>query len=117
VPFVHEVVHHLAGAGRNAAEYLVSEVPAGIPAEPGLVPLPAGSGRVIAVNVDPRESDPARLDAADLTQAVTRWQSAPSAGGAADARQLEERQHLWQYAMIAVAICLAAESLVAARAA
>jgi hypothetical protein len=117
VPFIHEVVHHLAGTRRHAAEYLVSEVPAGIPAEPGLIPVPGGAGEAIAVNVDPRESDPARLSAADLTQAVTRWQSAPSAGGAAGARQQEEQQHLWQYAMIAVAICLAAESLVAARAA
>ena len=115
VPFVHELVHHLAGARRNAVEYLVSEVPAGIPAEPGVVALP--SGQVVAVNVDPRESDPTRLSAGDLTQAVTRWQSGPSAGGAADARQQEERQHLWQYAMIAVAVLLAAESLVAAKAA
>ena len=117
VPFVHEVVHHLAGTRRNAAEYLVAEVPAGVPGEPGIAPMPGHPELVVAVNVDPRESDPARLSAADLTAAVTRWQVGPSAGGAADARRQEERQHLWQYAMIAVAVLLAAESLVAAKAA
>lgn len=113
VPFVHEIARHLAGGHRSGVEYLVAEVPAGVPAAPGIVPLPGSAGQIVAVNVDPRESDPARISAGDITQAVTRWQNGPSAGGAADARQQEEQQHLWQYAMIAVAILLTAESLVA----
>jgi hypothetical protein len=128
VPFLHEALHYLTGGRKRAREYLVSEVPAGASVGPsfssGSSGVPGGSAvpgvwasgdSAIAVNVDPRESDPARLSADELTQAVARWRTGPSAGGAAGARQQEERQHLWQYAMIAVAALLAAESLIAAK--
>ena len=65
VPFVHEVVRYLASARAHAVDYLIADAPAGIRRVPGVVTLTGaalaagGGSRMIAVNVDPRETDPA----------------------------------------------------------
>jgi hypothetical protein len=118
VPFVHEAVRYLASSRAHAVDYLIGDAPAGVKRTPGIATLSDGaSGRAktIAVNVDPRESDPARLTIDDFQSAVTRLKE--TAGGATrgEARQQEDQQHLWQYALAAMAVLLAAEGVLAAR--
>ena len=79
LPFLREAVDYLAGPGPRAAEYVVGDVPAGVPAQPGFAQVPtAGRGgrRWAAVNVDPGELDPTRMSEAEFGAAITRLQDA-----------------------------------------
>ena len=75
----------------------------------------AGAARRVAVNVDPREADPARMSIADFQSAVTRLKDAGGSETRVEARQQEDRQHLWQYALALMVLLLAAEGIVASR--
>jgi aerotolerance regulator-like protein/VWA domain-containing protein len=116
VPFLHEAVGYLA-SGRAQSDYLVSDVPAGIPAVPGIavMPAPGPQSRTVAVNVDPRESDPTRVSVAEFQAAVTRLKDVGTADAQVEARQQEDRQHLWQYALALMMATLAIEGVVASR--
>jgi hypothetical protein len=121
VPFVHEAVHYLASGRSQVGEYLVGEVPAGVPRVPGIATLPerdrskpAAPSR-IAVNVDPREADSTRISADEFQAAVTRLQGGWAAEARVEAGQQEERQHLWQYMVMMMIGVLAIEGLVASR--
>jgi hypothetical protein len=116
VPFLHEVVRYLASTRAHASEYFVGDAPAGVRRTPGLATFEAaGVPRQIAVNVDPREADPARISVEDFQSAVTRLKSEAGVEARVEARQQEDRQHLWQYALALMAVLLAAEGLLAAR--
>jgi hypothetical protein len=117
VPFLHEAVRYLASGRSQHRDYLVGDTPAGIPATPGIVAVPGPSSqfRQVAVNVDPRESDPARLSAADFEAAVTRSKDGDSAESTVEARQQEDRQHLWRYALGLMIAVLVLEGVVASR--
>ncbi|MEO8258699.1 MAG: BatA domain-containing protein [Acidobacteriota bacterium] len=117
LPFLHESVRYLAGGRRQTRDYLVGDVPAGVPPAPGVVAMPDGAPgvRQVAVNVDPRESDPARLSAADLAAALTRLKDAGVAESSGEARQQEDRQHLWRYALGLMLAVLVIEGVVASR--
>jgi hypothetical protein len=120
VPFVHEVARYLASARAHAVDYLIADAPPGVKRAPGIVTVhdaarAAGGARTIAVNVDPRESDPARLSVDDFQSAVTRLKDAGGVETRGEARQQEDEQHLWRYALAAMAMLLAAEGVLAAR--
>jgi len=119
VPFLHEVVRYLASARAHASEYFVGDAPAGVKRVPGIVtvgdPAVAAGTRRIAVNVDPREADPARITVEDFQSAVTRLKAAGGVEARVEARQQEDRQHLWQYALALMVLLLAGEGLLAAR--
>ena len=119
VPFLHEVVRYLASARAHASEYFVGDAPAGVQRAPGIVtvgdPAVAAGTRRIAVNVDPREADPARITIEDFQSAVTRLKAAGGVEARVEARQQEDRQHLWQYALALMVLLLAGEGLLAAR--
>src|SRR5439155_408190 len=127
VPFVHEAVRYLASARAHASDYLVADAPAGVQKAPGFATIgdgragpfgslrAGGTTRRIAVNVDPREADPARLSVEEFTSAVTQLKDAGASEARVEARQQEDRQHLWQYAMACMALLLVAEGLLAAR--
>ena len=120
VPFVHEVARYLTSARAHAVDYLIADAPAGVKRAPGIVTLndaarAAGGARTIAVNVDPRESDPARLSVDDFQSAVTRLKDAGGVQTRGEGRQQEDEQHLWRYALAAMAMLLAAEGVLAAR--
>jgi hypothetical protein len=118
VPFLHESVRYLASTRAHAPEYFVGDVPAGVRRAPGIVTLDdtaAGGTRRIAVNVDPREADAARISIDDFQSAVTRLKEAAARPEGVEARQQEDRQHLWQYALALMALLLVAEGLLAAR--
>jgi hypothetical protein len=67
------------------------------------------------VNVDPAESDPARLTPEEFQATVTRIKDAGKAQGRAEDSRQEDRQHLWQYVLGAMLALMVAESFVAAR--
>jgi aerotolerance regulator-like protein/VWA domain-containing protein len=123
VPFAHEVVRYLTSARVQAGEYLVGSAPAGVPRQPGVFTLPdtsssaasSAAARRIAVNVDPREADPARLSVDEFLSAVTRMKDVSLSEAHIEARQQEDDQHLWQYLLALMTIALAIEGIVAAR--
>jgi hypothetical protein len=58
VPFVLEAVRYVSATREGEADYVVSNVPADVPARPG---VHRAGNRIVAVNVEARESDPARV--------------------------------------------------------
>ncbi|MQA30104.1 MAG: VWA domain-containing protein [Luteitalea sp.] len=117
VPFVHEAIRYLSGGRTSASDYLVDTVPAGLAPVPGVVPLNAAQSapRLVAVNVDPAETLPARLTAEEFGTAVTRLKDVAATGQRADEREREERQHIWQYALGLMVTMLIVESAIAMR--
>jgi hypothetical protein len=119
VPFLHEIVGYLASARAHASDYVIADAPAGVKKEPGVatiaVATQGAATRQIAVNVDARESDPSRISIEEFKSAVTQMKEVAGAEARVEARQQEDRQHLWQYAVALMVMLLAAEGLLAAR--
>jgi len=119
VPFLHEIVGYLASARAHASDYVIADAPAGVKKAPGIatiaVATQGAATRQIAVNVDPRESDPSRISIDEFKSAVTQMKETAGAEARVEARQQEDRQHLWQYAVALMVVLLAAEGLLAAR--
>lgn len=117
LPFLHEALRYLSRT-TPASEYLVADVPAVVPPVPGVAQmaqedsLPA---RLVAVNVDPAESDPGRLTAAEFQTTITRSKSVPISTTRSDNEDQEDRQHLWQYLLALMVATLIAESVLAAK--
>ncbi len=119
VPFVHEVTRYLSGGRPVTSEYLVDAVPAGVAPAPGVAPVKGATGEehLVAVNVDPAETVPARLTAEDFGTAVTRLKEVAATEQRVNAREQENRQHIWQYALALMLTMLVVESAIAMRAA
>ncbi len=118
VPFVHESVRYLTGGTQRSAEYLVADVPSGVPPVPGVAPVPGSrASNLVAVNVDPAEADPGRLTTDEFKGAVTTLGAGAQAGARLQAQETEERQHIWQYVLAAMLALMIVESWVAARSA
>ena len=120
VPFLHEAIRYVGGNRPHVDDYLVGEVPTGVPAMPGIARMPDATNigrpsRPIAVNVDSRESDPTRLSPAEFQQAVTRMTDGRVSEARAERSQQEDRQLLWRYSLILMIGVLAIEGLVASR--
>lgn len=112
VPFVHETMRYLAAARTSRTEYLVGQLPGAIGAAPGVVRLGADEeqrGRRVAINVDPRESDPARMTDQAFRSGVDRLHSTAVQKTLDHVRSEEDDQRLWQYALLAMTIALLAE--------
>jgi hypothetical protein len=108
VPFVTEAVRHVALKTVEPDAFVVGRVPASVSPEPGVHRLE--SGRVITVNVDPRESSLAAMTPEEFTGMLE-----PVQAGAAEARpareeQTEARQNLWQYGLMLMLAVLVVES-------
>ncbi|HYD54350.1 MAG TPA: hypothetical protein VEA99_17065, partial [Gemmatimonadaceae bacterium] len=78
-----------------------------------------GSGALVAVNVDPAEADPGRIEPETIVASVagsggTTRESRPFTADLSPA-ELEGRQMLWWYFLAAAMLALAAEVLVANR--
>ncbi len=111
VPFVAETVRYVMAPRDTQRDYLVGSVP------PGAQPLPgvyraSSDNRLVAVNVDPRESAVATVTSTEFLSMVDSVQ--PSDGGVRDtrARQIEARQRYWQYGLLLMLAALVAESFV-----
>jgi hypothetical protein len=117
LPFLHEAVRYLAGRRPRAAEYLIGSMPPDLPRTPGIVTRPAddGSTHRVAINIDPAETDPARLSAEEFLSAVTRVQDSGRQQRQVEERQREEGQRLWQYVLGVMLLALIAETVLASR--
>jgi hypothetical protein len=116
VPFVHESVRYLSGGEARGAQYLVGDVPAGIAPVPGVTAVPGRSASdLVAVNVDPAETDPGRLTPEDFIGAVATSGQAAQAGVRLQAREQEDRQHIWQYVLAIMLAVMIVETWVAAK--
>jgi hypothetical protein len=71
--------------------------------------------RFVAVNVDPRESDPARMTADDFRAGVSRLNASAARAASTEARDQEDGQRLWQYALLMMVVSLAAEGMLGRR--
>ena len=110
VPFVHEATRYLAARGEAPRTRLVGDAPPGVQPQPGAAVEPE-AGRTIVLNVDPRESDPARLTADAFGSRSGRSTAAAAAVAARDdAAAREAAQGWWWYAVLAMAVLLVAES-------
>ncbi len=110
VPFLQEAVRYLAGPREPARDVLPADAPAGAPRVPGLATDPV-SGRRVAVNVDPRESEPRALTPDGFLARLD--VSAPAASGAppaSDGAAREAEQALWWYVLLAAAAVLVGEA-------
>jgi hypothetical protein len=108
VPFVTEAVRHVALKTVEPDTFVVGRVPASVRPEPGVHRLQ--SGRVITVNVDPRESSLAAMTAEEFAGMLEPIQI--SAGDRpAREEQTEARQNLWQYGLMLMLAVLVVESL------
>jgi hypothetical protein len=79
---------------------------------------PVGSGRPIAVNVDPAESDLSHLDPQDIVVAVTAVDGQRQPGSdlnAATPQDQESRQKMWWYLLLAALLLLGAETAMSNR--
>jgi hypothetical protein len=118
LPFMHETVRYLSSARAQATAYLVGEVPAGISPVPGIVTLgeagAPGSRRAV-INVDPGESEPARISPEEFGSAIARLKDAGAAETQAAESGRESSQHVWQYLLGAMLVLLAVEGAVAGR--
>ncbi|MEN3339817.1 MAG: hypothetical protein V7647_3493 [Acidobacteriota bacterium] len=110
VPFAVEAVRYVSRVPPQT-NYLVSDAPRGVPARPGIYRLPDGS-RAVAVNVDPVESDTARIPAETFVAAGTKTHSPNHRVAALLAREAEARDNYWWYGLLLMLGALVAESIV-----
>lgn len=144
VPFIHETVRYLASPRTLRTEYLVGEIPAastpgvvdlsdaglslsGPPRQPDPSAgsgsprvQPAGdrarpTGRRIAINVDPRESDPTRMTADTFQAGISRLNAVAARNERTAAQQQEDSQFLWWYGLLLMVVSLAAEGIIGRR--
>ena len=109
VPFVLESVRHVATRTVEADVYTVGHVPSGIQSDPGIHRLE--SGRVVAVNVDTRESGIGVMTAGEFKDMVEPVPPAP-VNQSVRSEQIEARQSLWQYGLLLMLAVLVVESFV-----
>ena len=93
VPFVAEAVRHVALTAVEPDAFLIGRVPASVRPEPGVQRLE--SGRVVTVNVDPRESSTAAMTPSEFA-AMLEPVETPGGGRPLREEQTEARQSLWQ---------------------
>ncbi|OFW16112.1 MAG: hypothetical protein A3F70_02935 [Acidobacteria bacterium RIFCSPLOWO2_12_FULL_67_14] len=116
VPFVHEMLRYLASSRATRSEYLVGELPGEQGRIAGVAAIGAGpAARRVAVNVDPRESDPRRMTAESFQAGISRLRATAAQQARADERQQEDQQSLWRYGLLLMVVALAAEGLLGRR--
>lgn len=111
VPFVIEAMQHVSQRPSQPHDFVVSRTPSGVPPEPGV--HRTADGRMVAVNVDPRESSTTAMTPEEFLQMI----DAGAAGASArqlqvKAEQAESRQNLWQCGLLLMLATLVAESFV-----
>ena len=111
VPFVVEAVRHISSRQALRQQCVIGRVPAGVLSEPGI--QKTSDGRVVAVNVDARESATEAMTPAEFMQMVDTTPGAATATSRqATAEQAESRQSLWQYGLMLMLLTLVTESFI-----
>jgi len=116
VPLLHETIRYLSTERSAMDELLVGQTADA--KVPGLLMRSDASGmsRLVAVNVDPRESAPDRLTPEAFSEAISAVPGVVPVA-VAEARQQEARHDIWRWALLAMMAMLIAESALASRAA
>jgi hypothetical protein len=124
VPFALETAKYLTHGREGRQLWTLPDIPRGLSPQTGS-PAPgvftvkeaaANTEHRIAVNVDIKESNPARTTVEEFSAGITRHSRAASAGINAQARDQEERQRLWQIGLVVMLIALAAEGVIGRKA-
>jgi hypothetical protein len=113
VPFLHEALRYLASPRSLRLEYLVGDLAGPQGSTPGAMML--GSHRRVAINIDPRESDPARMTPEAFEAGISRLTASGAQQARVEARQEEDSQGLWRYGLLLMVVSLAAEGLLGRR--
>jgi hypothetical protein len=113
VPFVNESLRYLANQRERQQEMFVGTVASAAAAKPGVMRL-GKPERAVAVNVDPQESRQAHISDTEFTQHVRRTDG-ESRNFDAVAREQESAQSWWRYGLMALALVLIGEGLLARR--
>ena len=113
VPWVIETARYLAQGREQRQSFTLPQVPAGVPAVPGVHRV---GERTVAVNPEVRESNPARTTPDEFIAGISRSTEIAATRAAAAAREQEERQRLWQVGLVVMFLALASEGLVGRRA-
>jgi aerotolerance regulator-like protein/VWA domain-containing protein len=120
VPFAVESMKYLTLGREHRQAWVIPEVPPGLAPTPGLYSLPAttagGNERRIAINVDVRESNPARTTPEGFLAGIMRLSQSAEVKAASEAKEQEERQRLWQMGLAVMLLSLAAEGIVGRKA-
>lgn len=111
VPFTIESIRYAAGERRNPREFTVGRAPAETAGRPGLHTV-GDDKRLVAVNVDARESGLERLSEDEFRQKVRTEAAGASPASALQARQTEGAQNFWRYGLVLMLVALVAESVV-----
>ena len=112
VPFTQEVARYLGARPPAPSAYLVADAPPGVAPRPGLF---AAGGRVLALNVDPRESAVAHVTAMVFKQLVGRAASQSQPRAVRLARETEGQQNYWRIGLLLMLGALVAEAWVGSR--
>jgi hypothetical protein len=112
VPFAQEVARYLGARPAAVSSYLVADVPAGVAAKPGLAQV---ANRIVAVNVDIRESGVERVTPAEFQKLVARSSADTLPRAQRLARETEGQQNYWQYGLMLLLATLVVEAFVGSR--
>jgi len=117
VPFVHEAIRYLGSPRSSRVEYQVGDLPGAQGATPGVVQLGTTQtrGRRVAVNTDPRESDPRRMTVEAFQAGISHLQAGAAIEAQAEVRRQEDAQGLWWYGLLLMVVSLAAEGILGRR--
>jgi hypothetical protein len=112
VPFAQEVARYLGAPAPAVSAYLVADVPPGVAPRPGLA---MAGNRLLAINVDPRESSVERVTPVDFQKLVMRSSGAGQPRAVRLAQQTEGQQNYWRYGLMLMLGVLVVEALVGSR--
>ena len=113
-PFIVEAARYLTRAVRSASAFTLPDLPAALPAAPGVYQLAGDQGRpsrTVVVNVSTAESDPAAMSAEAFRSAVPRVGTRSAAASGEEARTQEAAQRWWQVGLLAMLGVLVIEGM------
>src|SRR5258708_24507240 len=112
VPFAQEVARYLGARAPAVSAYLVADVPPGVAPRPGLA---MAGHRLLAINVDPRESSAERGMPAQVQTLPRRSSGAGQPRAVRLAQQTEGQQNYWRYGLMLMLGVLVVEAFVGSR--
>ncbi len=111
VPFAVEAVRYVSGVHDRGRDYSIGRAPDGAEPRPGVYRAKP-DGRLVSVNVDPRESATARMAPSEFEAQLDRVATGSQAVADVKAQQAESRQSYWRYGLLLMLAALVAESFV-----